>query len=55
MTFLKNEGEVVSGITGLAADKVPFTGYHMPCPAIGYLETGDTGFRYVAASYQMNL
>ncbi len=116
-TFLKNEGQVVSGITGLAAfghtpghmafhiesngkrlvaigdacnhyvmsvqrpdwhvkfdmdkekavaarksllgmiaaDKVPFTGYHMPFPAVGFLETKDTGFRYVAASYQMNL
>jgi len=39
----------------LAAEKVPFIGYHMPFPAIGYVETRDTGFRYVPASYQMML
>lgn len=39
----------------LAADKVPFIGYHMPFPAMGYVEAVDTGFRYVPASYQMML
>ncbi len=40
----------------LAADKVPFIGYHMPFPGIGFVETrGEGGFRYVAASYQMDL
>lgn len=37
----------------LAADKVPFIGYHMPWPAMGYARTRDDGFRYVPASYQM--
>ncbi len=37
----------------LAADKVPMIGYHMPWPAMGYVETRDDGFRYVPASYQM--
>lgn len=37
----------------LAADKVPFIGYHMPFPAMGYVETRGDGFRYVPASYQM--
>ncbi|MCT4554102.1 MAG: MBL fold metallo-hydrolase [Pelagimonas sp.] len=39
----------------LAADKVPFVGYHMPFPALGYVETRDSGFRYVPASYQFKL
>lgn len=39
----------------LAADRLPFIGYHMPFPAIGYVEARDDGFRYVPASYQMML
>jgi glyoxylase-like metal-dependent hydrolase (beta-lactamase superfamily II) len=37
----------------LAADRVPFIGYHMPFPGMGYVETREDGFRYVPASYQM--
>ena len=37
----------------LAADKIPFVGYHMPFPAAGYVQTRDDGFRYVPVSYQM--
>jgi glyoxylase-like metal-dependent hydrolase (beta-lactamase superfamily II) len=36
----------------LAADKMPFIGYHMPHPSVGFVETKDTGFRFVPASYQ---
>jgi glyoxylase-like metal-dependent hydrolase (beta-lactamase superfamily II) len=39
----------------LAADRVPFIGYHMPWPAMGYAKTRDDGFEYVPASYQMML
>lgn len=39
----------------LAADKIPFTSYHMPFPAVGYVEKKDDGFVYVPASYQFNL
>ena len=40
----------------LAADRVPFIGYHMPFPALGYVEDlGDARFRYVPSSYQMML
>ena len=39
----------------LAADKIPFVGYHMPFPAVGYVETNGDGFRYVPASYQLQL
>lgn len=36
----------------IAADKIPFTGYHMPFPAIGYLEPKGEGFAYVPETYQ---
>lgn len=39
----------------LAADKVPFVGYHMPFPAVGFVEPMGEGFRYVPASYQFDL
>ncbi|OSP56730.1 MBL fold metallo-hydrolase [Pseudoruegeria sp. SK021] len=39
----------------LAADKTPFIGYHMPFPAMGYVETRGDGFHYVPSSYQMML
>jgi len=39
----------------LAGDKIPFVGYHMPFPAVGYVETDGEGFRYVPASYQLSL
>ena len=39
-----------------AADKIPMTGYHMPFPAIGFIEAqSGGGFRWNAASYQMFL
>ncbi|PVB61855.1 MBL fold metallo-hydrolase [Labrenzia sp. 011] len=39
----------------LAGDKLPFVGYHMPFPAVGYVAQEGDGFRYVPASYQLNL
>ncbi|MEM9434327.1 MAG: MBL fold metallo-hydrolase [Pseudomonadota bacterium] len=40
----------------LAADKIPFIGYHMPFPGMGYVDTrGEGGFHYVPVSYQMML
>ncbi|MEJ8473011.1 MBL fold metallo-hydrolase [Roseibium algae] len=39
----------------LAADKTPFIGYHMPFPAVGFVEVDGDGFRYVAESYQLSL
>lgn len=39
----------------LAADKIPFIGYHMPWPALGYVEPRDSGFKYVPVSYQMTM
>ncbi|MEM9107382.1 MAG: MBL fold metallo-hydrolase, partial [Pseudomonadota bacterium] len=37
----------------LAADRIPFIGYHMPFPALGYIQARDSGFQYVPASYQL--
>ena len=39
----------------LAADRTPFIGYHMPFPALGFVEARGEGFHYVPASYQMML
>jgi glyoxylase-like metal-dependent hydrolase (beta-lactamase superfamily II) len=39
----------------IAADRIPFAGYHMPFPAVGYVKAIDGGFRYVPASYQLDL
>lgn len=37
----------------LAAEGIPFIGYHMPFPAVGYVETRGDGFHYVPHSYQL--
>jgi len=39
----------------IAADRIPFIGYHMPFPGLGYVEAMGDGFRYVPASYQLLL
>ncbi|PRD43001.1 MBL fold metallo-hydrolase [Phyllobacterium phragmitis] len=39
----------------IAADRLPFIGYHMPFPAVGYVEKLDTGYRFVPVTYQMEL
>ena len=37
----------------LAEEKIPFIGYHMPFPAVGYIApNGEGSFRFVPASYQ---
>ncbi len=38
-----------------ATDRIPATGYHMPFPAIGYVEKSGDGYRWVPASYQLRL
>ncbi len=37
----------------MATEKLPFVGYHMPFPALGYVDRRDGGYRYVPASYQL--
>lgn len=39
----------------IAADKIPSAGYHMPFPAVGYVEKKDSGYRWLPASYQLDL
>jgi len=39
----------------IAADRIPFIGYHMPPPAVGYLDAKGEGFRFVPVGYQLNL
>jgi glyoxylase-like metal-dependent hydrolase (beta-lactamase superfamily II) len=41
----------------VATDKVPAIGYHMPFPAVGFVEKtgGPAAYRWVPVSYQMNL
>jgi glyoxylase-like metal-dependent hydrolase (beta-lactamase superfamily II) len=38
-----------------AADKIAVTGYHMPFPAVGFIEKSGSDYRWVPASYQLNL
>jgi glyoxylase-like metal-dependent hydrolase (beta-lactamase superfamily II) len=39
----------------LAADRIPFVGYHMPGSGVGFVEAMGDGFRFVPESYQLNL
>lgn len=39
----------------IAADRVPFIGYHMPFPAAGFIEKLDQGYRYIPNAYQLEL
>ena len=39
----------------IAAERIPFIGYHMPHPAVGFVAREGDGFRYVPASYQFLL
>lgn len=39
----------------MATERVPFTGYHMPFPAVGFVERAGSGYRYVSATYQLFL
>lgn len=39
----------------IATDKVASSGYHMPFPAVGYVEKHGSGYRWVPESYQLDL
>ncbi len=36
----------------LAEERIPFIGYHMPFPAVGYVAETEGGFRFMPATYQ---
>jgi glyoxylase-like metal-dependent hydrolase (beta-lactamase superfamily II) len=38
----------------IATDRIAFLGYHMPFPAVGFVEKRGTGFRYVPKTYQFD-
>jgi glyoxylase-like metal-dependent hydrolase (beta-lactamase superfamily II) len=37
----------------LASERMPFVGYHMPFPSVGYVEALDMGYRYIPETYQL--
>ncbi|GGF48576.1 MBL fold metallo-hydrolase [Azorhizobium oxalatiphilum] len=39
----------------VATDRIAFLGYHMPFPAVGFVEKQETGYRFVPKSYQFDL
>jgi len=39
----------------LVAERMPFIGYHMPFPAMGYVEARGGGYGYVPESYQLRI
>lgn len=39
----------------VAHKRMPFIGYHMPFPAVGYVEKIDQGYRYMPATYQFEV
>lgn len=39
----------------IAAERLPFIGYHMPYPSLGYVEKAGEGYRFIPASYQFYL
>jgi len=39
----------------VTADRVPATGYHMPFPALGFVEAAGEAFRWIPVSYQFDL
>ena len=39
----------------VAADRLPFIGYHMPFPSVGFVETASEGYRFIPEIYQFDL
>ena len=39
----------------VATDQIPAIGYHMPFPSVGFVEKAGAGYRWMPASYQLNL
>lgn len=43
-------------VYGMAsADRLPVIGYHMTFPSVGFVERREAGYRWLPASYQLNL
>ncbi|MBY5665744.1 MBL fold metallo-hydrolase [Rhizobium leguminosarum] len=39
----------------IATEKIAFLGYHMPFPAVGFVERQDGGYRFVPKTYQFDI
>ncbi len=39
----------------VAADRLPFVGYHMPFPSVGFIEKASEGYRFIPETYQFDL
>jgi glyoxylase-like metal-dependent hydrolase (beta-lactamase superfamily II) len=39
----------------LAAERLPFIGYHMPFPSVGFIEKASEGYRFIPETYQFDL
>ena len=39
----------------VAEERIPFLGYHMPFPAVGYVQKGDEGYVFMPKTYQFKL
>lgn len=39
----------------IATDKIAFLGYHMPFPAVGFVERQEAGYRFVPKTYQFDI
>jgi glyoxylase-like metal-dependent hydrolase (beta-lactamase superfamily II) len=39
----------------IATDRLPFVGYHMPFPAVGFIEKQGQGYRFVPETYQFEI
>lgn len=39
----------------LASERVPFIGFHMPFPSVGFVEPKGEGFRFIPESYQLDI
>lgn len=39
----------------VATDRLPFVGYHIPFPSVGFIERIDQGYRFVPETYQFEI
>jgi glyoxylase-like metal-dependent hydrolase (beta-lactamase superfamily II) len=39
----------------VAVDRIAVAGFHMPFPAVGFIERSGSGYRWMPATYQFNL
>lgn len=39
----------------IATDRIAFLGYHMPFPAVGFVEKEEAGYRFVPKTYQFDI